>query len=43
VKAAAALNVAERKAEGLLAGILGFEPVTDPLSELHCAGRCRMR
>ena len=40
VKAAAALNVAERKAEGLLAGILDFEPVTDPLTVLQqIAGR----
>ena len=40
VKAAAVLNVAERKAEGLLAGITDFEPVTDPLTQLQrIAGR----
>jgi len=40
MKATAALNVAERKAEGLLAGITDFEPVTDPLTELQrVAGR----
>lgn len=40
MRAAAALNVAERKAEGLLAGILDFGPVTDPLAELQrIAGR----
>jgi len=40
VKAAAALNVAARKAEGLLAGIIDFDPVTDPIGELQrVAGR----
>lgn len=40
VKAKAARNVAERKAEALLAGIADFEPVTDPVSELErLAGR----
>jgi hypothetical protein len=40
VKAAAAVRVAERKAEAILAGIADFEPVTDPLTQLQrVAGR----
>lgn len=40
VKAKAAANVAERKAQALLEGITDFEPITDPTAELaRLAGR----
>ena len=40
VKARAARNVAEQKAQALLEGISDFEPITDPIAKLqHLAGR----